>query len=170
MAKQIEEISKKMDEINKIVKWVNWIVELHNGYDSKGNSVLNKELESLRDVAKKNNIPIIVDDMNFINHPNAAGLISYRSNLVSNKKSNFKIFIRNECKRSIAVLAHELGHFFAVERENDRSERRAEEIAIELIERYCISLDDFEEYRIYGRKRLLSQLELYCEVAKKRTF
>ena len=161
----MEKIMEEMDKVNKKIKWVNWILKILNGYDSKGNSVLKKELEDLREVAKHHNIPIIYDDRNFKNHPNVAGFIQYESDLESNKKFNFKIFIRNECKRSIAVLAHELGHFFAVERENDRSERRAEEIAIELIERYCISLEDFEEYRIYGKKSLLSLLDLYCEVA-----
>lgn len=162
-------MKKEINELNKEIKWENWFIEIVNGYDSKGNSVLNKELEYLRDVAKQHNIPIIVDNDKFKNHSDAAGFIQYDCNLESNKKFNFKIFIRNEYKGSIAVLAHELGHFFAVEREDDISERRAEEIAIDLIERYCIRLDDFEEYLIHGKKKLLALLELAkvrdCEIA-----
>ena len=42
----MEKIMEEMDKVNKKIKWVNWILKILNGYDSKGNSVLKKELET----------------------------------------------------------------------------------------------------------------------------
>lgn len=82
-----------------------------------------------------NNIPVHFEEDYFKkNQPKAAGVISYTTNHVENTTYNFNIYIRPKYNvYTIWTLAHEIGHYIAINEYQDDSEIGADVEAEKLI-------------------------------------
>jgi len=124
-------------------------------YREQGKKNLTKRLY---EIAKLENIPVkIHTDLG-----TAAGTFSYKANRDRTKFcfKDSEICLLEKCSKETdySILAHELGHFYAIKNDGDQTEERADEYALKI----CKSLISHNE-----EKALRVSLQIYFGDSKK---
>jgi hypothetical protein len=136
-------ICKNIFSYKKIFSFLKNRENFSNIIQFEQEKTINKLLNSLNDLATELKIPVEYCD--FLG--DAAGKILYHRYLGRILLDEAKIQILNDCKDTPWVLAHELGHYFALLYNNDNSEQGANREAYKLC---CKILNEDEQLVIYN--------------------